>query len=59
LDKTADLLPGTLDMLILKAVSLKPCLVSGICGSLIRSNGAGKPGQRTRCRMMRASALLP
>jgi PadR family transcriptional regulator len=24
LDKTADLLPGTLDMLILKAVSLKP-----------------------------------
>ena len=34
-------------------------LVRGICGSLIRSNGAGKLGPRTRCRMVRASALFP
>jgi hypothetical protein len=34
-------------------------LVRGICGSLIRSNGAGKLGPRMRCRMVRASALFP
>jgi hypothetical protein len=31
----------------------KKCLVRGICGSLIRSNGTGKVGsrsRRTRCR---------
>ena len=36
----------------------KICLVRGICGSLIRSNGAGKLGSRSRCRIVRASALF-
>jgi hypothetical protein len=35
------------------------CLVRGICRSLIRSNGAGRVGPRTRCRMVRAPALFP
>jgi hypothetical protein len=34
-------------------------LVRGICGSLIWSNGVGKLGLRTRCRMVRDSALFP
>src|SRR5260370_22233895 len=36
-------------------VAKKVCLVRGVCGSLIRSNGAGTLGSRsrqTRCRMM-------
>jgi len=37
----------------------KKSLVGGICGSLIRSNGAGNLSPRTRCRMVRASDLFP
>ena len=39
--------------------ALPGSLVRGICGSPIRSNGAGKPGPGTRYRMVRASALFP
>jgi hypothetical protein len=58
-----DVFDGHALSLFLRLISLtyshNACLVRGICGSLIRSNGAGKLGSHSRCRMVRASALFP
>ena len=46
--KTADLLPGTLDMLILKAVSLRRCTATACCCASARSRATRSRSRRGR-----------
>ena len=46
--KTTELLPGTLDMLILKAVSLKPLHGYGVLSESSRSRGMRSTSRRAR-----------